>query len=154
MRREEKRRKFNEAVLNTLYPPPSPPSPPPKDEDVPLNILRQKFELDSGSSATSGDEDGTGESETQKLTRAQRKRLRKKKLKEDASRRKQIIGPLLPSTVGEGENCTPDVRRNASEEPKCICVGDQPPQPGCSNQENKVKQRRKAKKLAKEREQH
>ncbi|KAM5576838.1 hypothetical protein ABKV19_007598 [Rosa sericea] len=149
MRREEKRRKFNEAVLNTLYPPPSPPSPPPKDEDVPLNILRQKFELDSGSSATSGDEDGTGESETQKLTRAQRKRLRKKKLKEDASRRKQIIGPLLPSTVGEGENCTPDVRRNASEEPS-----DQPPQPGCSNQENKVKQRRKAKKLAKEREQH
>lgn len=28
MRREEKRRKFNEAVINTLYPPPSPPSPP------------------------------------------------------------------------------------------------------------------------------
>ncbi|PRQ48232.1 hypothetical protein RchiOBHm_Chr2g0108411 [Rosa chinensis] len=149
MRREEKRRKFNEAVLNTLYPPPSPPSPPLKDEDVDLNILRQDFELESESSATSGDEDGNGESEIQKLTRAQRKRLRKKKLKEDASRRRQIIGPLLPLTVGEGENCTPDVRRNASEEPS-----DQPPQSGCSNQKNKVKQRRKAKKLAKEREQH
>ncbi|XP_004289356.1 PREDICTED: uncharacterized protein LOC101294803 [Fragaria vesca subsp. vesca] len=146
MRREEKRRKFNEAVLNTLFPPPSPS---PKDEDVPFNVSRQDIELETGSSATSGDEDDDSEGETQKLTRAQRKRMRKKKLKEDASRRKQIIGPLLPSKIGEGENCTPDARRNASEEPS-----DEPIQPGCSNQKNKVKQRRKAKKLAREREQH
>ena len=89
----------------------------PKDEDVPFNVSRQDIELETGSSATSGDEDDDGEGETQKLTRAQRKRMRKKKLKEDASRRKQIIGPLLPSKIDEGENCTPDARRNASEEP-------------------------------------
>ncbi|XP_050384755.1 uncharacterized protein LOC126801356 [Argentina anserina] len=148
MRREEKRSKFNEAVVNTLFPPP-PPSPPPKDEDVPFNVSRQDFGLEIGSSATSGDEDGDGESETHELTRAQRKRLRKKKLKEDASRRKQIIGPLLPSTIDEGGSCSPDVRRNAYEEPS-----DQPPQPDCGNQKNKVKQRRKAKKLAREREKH
>ncbi|ONI02733.1 hypothetical protein PRUPE_6G218900 [Prunus persica] len=160
MRREEKRRKFNEAVLNTLFPPPSPPSSPPvhspKDEDVPLSILLQDFEEDlgeSGSATTSGDDDGNGESEPQRLTRAQRKRLRKKKLKEDASRRRELIGPLLPPTVDQGENEAQGVRRNASEEPDAAIVekpGDEPP--ACSNQ-NKVKQRRKAKKLAREREQ-
>lgn len=88
-----------------------------------MNILREDFELhelgerESGSSATSGDEDGNGDSGTQKLTRAQRKRLRKKKLKEDTCRRKQVIGPLLPLTIDEGENGPPGVRRNASEEP-------------------------------------
>ncbi|KAK1291688.1 hypothetical protein QJS10_CPB17g02600 [Acorus calamus] len=42
----------------------------------------------------------------QKLTRAQRKRLRKRKLKESASVRRKIIGPLLPSgyeDIGEAE---------------------------------------------------
>lgn len=155
MRREEKRRKFNEAVLNTLFPPPSPPSSPPvhsvrtlflslsliffilfhcnegsnclqpKDEDVPLSILLQDFEEDlgeSGSATTSGDDDGNGESEPQRLTRAQRKRLRKKKLKEDASRRRELIGPLLPPTVDQGENEAQGVRRNASEEPDAAIV--------------------------------
>ncbi|PQM37158.1 uncharacterized protein Pyn_15557 [Prunus yedoensis var. nudiflora] len=155
MRREEKRRKFNEAVLNTLFPPPSPPSIT-TNEDVPLSILLQDFEEDlgeSGSATTSGDDDGSGESEPQRLTRAQRKRLRKKKLKEDASRRGELIGPLLPPTVDRGENEAQGVRRNASEEPDAAIVekpGDEPP--ACSNQ-NKVKQRRKAKKLAREKEQ-
>ena len=68
----------------------------------------------SSCSASDGNDDS--ESGTQKLTRAQRKRLRKKKHKEDASRRGKIIGPLLPSTkeVGDG-GCTGGVRRIAAE---------------------------------------
>jgi hypothetical protein len=60
------------------------------------------------------------------LPRAQRKKLRKKKLKEDASCRGNITGPLLPSTSeSEAGNCgggggdveteVPDTRRNAAE---------------------------------------
>nr|KAJ0187930.1 hypothetical protein LSAT_V11C900456630 [Lactuca sativa] len=41
---------------------------------------------------------------SQKLTRAQRKRLRTKKLKEAASHRRQIIGLELPPTVDD-QNC-------------------------------------------------
>ncbi|KAL5988263.1 hypothetical protein ACLOJK_036026 [Asimina triloba] len=41
--------------------------------------------------------DDASECAPQKLTRAQRKRIRKKKLKEAASRRRKIIGPLLPT---------------------------------------------------------
>ncbi|KAB2617710.1 hypothetical protein D8674_013579 [Pyrus ussuriensis x Pyrus communis] len=156
MLREEKRRKLHEAVLNMLHPPPSPP---PKDEpgNVPLSILGEDFEADglgeSGSSATSSEDDGNDESEAQRLTRAQRKRLRKKKLKEDASRRREIIGPLLPSATDQCDNEAQGVRRNASEKPGTAVTeepGDEPP--ACSNQ-NKVKQRRKAKKQAREREQ-
>ncbi|KAK4584909.1 hypothetical protein RGQ29_022540 [Quercus rubra] len=107
MNREQKRRRFNEALVNMLYPQPPPPP--------------------SSCSASDGNDDS--ESGTQKLTRAQRKRLRKKKLKEDASRRGKMIGPLLPSTK---ENV-------ASNE-----------QPACANLK-KGKHRRMAKRLAKER---
>lgn len=41
--------------------------------------------------------DGIDEGAPEKLTRAQRKRIRKRKLKEAASSRRKIIGPLLPS---------------------------------------------------------
>lgn len=54
------------------------------------------------SGCSTSDDNGDGERGPEKLTRAQRKRLRKKKLKEDASRRVKIIGPLLPST---GDGC-------------------------------------------------
>lgn len=50
---------------------------------------------DSGERNSSGD---TSECVTPKPTRAQRKRVRKRKLKEVASHRRKIIGPLLPST--------------------------------------------------------
>lgn len=71
-------------------------------------------------SSSSDDHGDSGESGSQKLTRAQRKRLRKKKLRVDASRRGKIIGPLLPPPVDD-ENCgfeneSPGVRRNAAEE--------------------------------------
>lgn len=55
------------------------------------------------------------------MTRAQRKRLRKRKLKEDAFRRSKIIGPLMPPPDDEGDsggggNVSSSVRRNAHEE--------------------------------------
>lgn len=76
---------------------------------------------------STSDDNGDGEPvRPQQLTRAQRKRLRKKKLKEDACRRGKIIGPLLPSTSddvgdpggGDGdvvEKEPPAVRRSAAE---------------------------------------
>jgi hypothetical protein len=79
---------------------------------------------ESGCSAC---DDTDGESgPRRKLPRAQRKKLRKKKLKEDASCRGNITGPLLPSTSeSEAGNCgggggdveteVPDTRRNAAE---------------------------------------
>ena len=70
------------------------------------------MEKSSCSTSDDNDNDDGGESGTQKLTRAQRKRLRKKKLKEDASRRGKIIGPLLPSSNDDGDV---GVRQNAAE---------------------------------------
>ncbi|KAJ0096919.1 hypothetical protein Patl1_28492 [Pistacia atlantica] len=110
MRREEKRRKFHEAVLNTLYPPSSPPQAVDEEEkpghpleDFDVELINLDDFVRTGSSSDGGDDvdDNNGEGgecEPQKLSRAQRKRLRKKKLKEDASGRSKIIGPLLPTT--------------------------------------------------------
>lgn len=80
-----------------------------------------------GSSSTS--DEGGNDGGSQKLTRAQRKRLRRKKLKEHACRRRKIIGPLLPPQIEdedvEGnsifggdklENEPPTVRCYAAEE--------------------------------------
>ena len=68
------------------------------------------------SSCSASDVNDDSESGQQKLTRAQRKRLRKKKLKEDASRRGKMIGPLLPSMKEVGDDgCTGGVRQNAAE---------------------------------------
>ncbi|XP_024932081.2 uncharacterized protein LOC107424921 isoform X2 [Ziziphus jujuba] len=163
MSSQEKRRKFNEAVVNMLFPPPPPP-PHPQDGDEPLNILSEgfdaelfsgpkKYELglgEIGSSTTSDEDDdggggggGGNDSGSQKLTRAQRKRLRKKKLKEDASRRRKIIGPLLPPHNDKLENDPPTVRCYAAEE-----AFDKPGEPSNLGPQNKLKQRRMAKKLA------
>ncbi|KAF3439077.1 hypothetical protein FNV43_RR17352 [Rhamnella rubrinervis] len=173
MSRQEKRRKFNDAVLNTLFPPPPQKKHnhgmQPKDEDEPLGIQSEGFNADDlfpddelgkiGSSTTSDDDDGGGGDDTdcgtQKLTRAQRKRLRIKKLKEDASRRNKIIGPLLPpanhdegdSSVGGGarENDHPPcVRRNSAEEPPIGVTSS-----NSANHCSKLKQRRMAKRVAK-----
>ncbi|TXG59948.1 hypothetical protein EZV62_014521 [Acer yangbiense] len=151
MGREEKRRKFREAAVN--------------EEEKPIDTLSEDFQVELinpddyiRSSNSSGDDDEDdnvdgSECEPQKLTRAQRKRLRKKKLKEDASRRSKIIGPLLPTPNndddGGGENVSPSVRQNADEE--CAVTSDMPREIiGCSDQK-KLKNRRKAKKLTRDR---
>lgn len=81
--------------------------------------MADDFEEDKSSSPKTADEDDASQSETQKLSRAQRKRLRKKKVKEDAFRRGKIIGPLLPSSETDGVGslqCEPEgVRGNARQ---------------------------------------
>lgn len=68
-----------------------------------------------GSSSSRGNSvEGECKTETQKRTRAQRKRIRKKKLREDVRRRGNIIGPLPPQVEQEGP---PGVRQNAAENP-------------------------------------
>ncbi|KAK9285285.1 hypothetical protein L1049_024475 [Liquidambar formosana] len=165
MSREERRRKFHEAILKMLYPPP----PPQENADESMNTSREAFNVESisdagdleRSSATSSTDD-EGECGPQKLSRAQRKRLRKKKLKEAASCRRKIIGPLLPSTIDDGsgsggdggsvlEYDPPSVRHNVAEEGDTAIDEPGGETPACSNQ-NKLKQRRKAKRLARERE--
>ncbi|KAK4584881.1 hypothetical protein RGQ29_022526 [Quercus rubra] len=154
MNREQKRRRFNEALVNMLYPQPSPP--PPEEEEKPVKLLEEEFAVDltsddlEKSSCSASDVNDDSESGQQKLTRAQRKRLRKKKLKEDASRRGKMIGPLLPSTKEVGDDgCTGGVRQNAAE--NVDAASDKSAeQPACANQK-KRKHRRMAKRLAKER---
>ncbi|KAG7535648.1 hypothetical protein ISN45_Aa08g030550 [Arabidopsis thaliana x Arabidopsis arenosa] len=180
-RREEKRREFHEALLQTLYPPPSSPpspssSPSPVDvvDDEPFDVTlinpEDYLKIDSsnhGDVNEIGDESGIAE----KSSRAQRKRLRKKMLKEEAVRRKKVIGPLLPTEMlqthdgirvgdagrsnveeedsdgDEGEAsgsniCSQLVRPNAQVK-KEEKIGD-------NDKTRKVKKRREAKKLAKE----
>ncbi|EEF37120.1 uncharacterized protein LOC8283385 [Ricinus communis] len=156
MRREERRRKFHKALLNTLYPPTQQPQDNDEEEkenpvitssqDLDVNLIPDDYGLQQSSSSTN-DNNGDSESEQQKLTRAQRKRLRKKMLKEDICRRGHIIGPLLPSSsndiddgTGAVKQDTPGVRQNADESP-----GNE------NSQKKKLKQRRMAKRLAKER---
>uniref|UniRef100_M1BXG4 Uncharacterized protein n=1 Tax=Solanum tuberosum TaxID=4113 RepID=M1BXG4_SOLTU len=91
MKREEKRQKLHEGLLRMLYPPP--PSPPSQEE------------TDHG---------------PEKLTRAQRKKIRRKKLKEASTRRQNIIGPLLPTEEIDREDVNVSappqgVRQNANE---------------------------------------
>ncbi|KAH9663956.1 hypothetical protein KPL70_019852 [Citrus sinensis] len=169
MGREEKRRTFHEAVVRTLYP--SPPSSPPQedqdnepadklDEDFDVALINPDDYLRSSASNNEHDNDDdegeVTECGPEKLTRAQRKRLRKKKLKEDARRRRNIIGPLLPTTRdgdssgrgGGGEINSPDVRQNADE--KCATPSVESGEfSGCCNQK-KLKHRRVAKRLARE----
>ncbi|MED6218877.1 hypothetical protein PIB30_030654 [Stylosanthes scabra] len=155
MKAEERKRRFNEAIVKILYPsspePEPEPSPPPIQQDLqPLDAFTQRSlsHVISESSdeyenaSTSGDEEHASGSGTVKLTRAQRKKIRKKKLKEDAIRRGNLIGPLLPHTQQVPQDAPP-VRSNASTEPG---LGDGAP-PATSN---KTKKRRMAKKFAKD----
>lgn len=72
------------------------------------------------------DENGGDESET-KPSRAQRKRIRKKMLKEEAARRRKVIGPLLPTEMidrredKEEASCVQPARLNAQEEKGTAC---------------------------------
>ncbi|CAN4083051.1 unnamed protein product [Withania somnifera] len=149
MKRKEKRQKLHEGLLRMLYPPP--PSPPPQEEEnddeqlhilergLNLDLIPDELEDDRGSSSSSHQESDHG---PEKLTRAQRKRIRRKKLKEAASRRQNIIGPLLPTQESDGKgvnvsttNEEPQgVRENANETESC-------------SKQNKLKQRRVAKRL-------
>ncbi|XP_010463818.1 PREDICTED: uncharacterized protein LOC104744454 [Camelina sativa] len=174
-RREEKRREFHEALLQTLYPPSSPPSPSPvevvDDEPFDVTLINPEDYLKINSSINGedneiGDESGNAE----KPSRAQRKRLRKRLLKEEAVRRKKvIIGPLLPTDgrrvfvgdasgsnvekedsdseeeedeASESKTCSQPVRLNATGE-KQVKFDD-------NDKTSKVKKRREAKKLAKD----
>ncbi|XP_057981905.1 uncharacterized protein LOC131167106 [Malania oleifera] len=154
MHREERRRKFHNAILGMLYPPP-PSFPNQEDENDPVGILREGSDLDGinpddvGEGSPSPSEEEEGDADTagpKKLTRAQRKRLRKQKLKEEASRRRKIIGPLLLSTSQDDafQHGPPGVRRNAAEEPRTSAIDNS------ENTQNKLKHRRMAKRLAKE----
>ncbi|KAG5528379.1 hypothetical protein RHGRI_029150 [Rhododendron griersonianum] len=105
-----------------------------------------------GKSGCSSSSDDEGECGPQKLTRAQRKRIRKKKVREAASRRRKLIGPVLPGDddgSGDLSNESQGVVRNAAEKSD---IGSAMPgeRAGCTNQ-NKRKHRRMAKKQARER---
>lgn len=85
---------------------------------------------DYENASSSSDEEQ--ESEPEKLTRAQRKKIRKKKLKEQAIRRGKLIGPLLPLNPTNTNQCanpdakhSPPVRSNASENEE-ISGADEP----------------------------
>ncbi|XAR51384.1 hypothetical protein NMG60_11005997 [Bertholletia excelsa] len=169
MQREEKQRKFHEALLNMLYPSPSsPPSEQDGEEEETPNALPDSSSLDpividelgECRSSSSSSDDG-GEGGPQKLTRAQRKRLRKKKLKESGSSRRKIIGPLLPAAADNDCHDDPgkelqDVRQNAAEKsdsPNTKADHSKPEDSaGCTNctNKNKLRNRRMAKKRARE----
>ncbi|KAL4577520.1 hypothetical protein LXL04_013629 [Taraxacum kok-saghyz] len=139
MKRKDRQQKFHDSLVNMLYTPPSPPPNENKFDQNTLELAREiansdhhrisgfntdelEGEEDTKFSASSEEEDELG---SEKLTRAQRKRLRKKKLKAAASHRRQIIGPELPPTGGdrvdgEGNDVhehqhSEGVRRNATE---------------------------------------
>ncbi|KAK9004328.1 hypothetical protein V6N11_002130 [Hibiscus sabdariffa] len=162
MRREEKRKRFHEALLKTLYPSPSQPESEEEEEkkqvitsERALNVGLQNSESKSSSPKTDDEDEGRqAEPETQKLSRSQRKRLRKRKLKEDASRRGNIIGPLLPSSRFDGAGgplqVEPQgVRQNARQEQAASRDKPDDEQANCSSKK-KLKQRRIAKRMAKE----
>lgn len=76
----------------------------------------EEVENEEGCSLPSSSDDNDGEKGgSGRLTRAQRKRLRKKKLKEAAPQRRKIIGPLLPGSSDDG-NVAESVRQNAATE--------------------------------------
>ncbi|KAI3903386.1 hypothetical protein MKW98_032040 [Papaver atlanticum] len=112
MDREEKRRKLQEMVLKKLYPSSDEQPNPSKHHQIHLQKTDYKYGIEKQVYLNMSNEglddfepeeksasDANDSTSEMKLTRAQRKRLRKKKLKETASRpRNKIIGPmLLPS---------------------------------------------------------
>ncbi|CAE6261683.1 unnamed protein product [Arabidopsis arenosa] len=182
-RREEKRREFHEALLQTLYPPPSSPpspssSPSPVEvvDDEPFDVTlinpEDYLKIDSsnhGDVNENGDESGIAE----KPSRAQRKRLRKKMLKEEAVRRKKVIGPLLPTEMlqthdgrivgdaggnnfeeedsdGDEEETSGSISNNCSQLVRPNAQEKKQGKIDDNDKTRKVKKRREAKKLAKE----
>ncbi|KAK8948883.1 hypothetical protein KSP39_PZI004947 [Platanthera zijinensis] len=103
----ERRKKFHDALLK-LYHPPSPPMPEshnsrasPAAEQVPAKVAH--IDIQSGAADRTEELESEGcDSGSEKLTRARRKRIRRRKLKEAFSTRRKIIGPLyLP--LGHGD---------------------------------------------------
>ncbi|CAA7387696.1 unnamed protein product [Spirodela intermedia] len=106
--REESKRRFREALSRIYFParpPPLSPSPAPAPAP-PVGIDHSDLPGEGDGSEEKDKEEGlsseSGE-QPRRLTRSQRKRLRKRKLKEAApvaasGRRRKIIGPLLPSS--------------------------------------------------------
>ncbi|XP_020103836.1 uncharacterized protein LOC109720899 isoform X1 [Ananas comosus] len=123
-RREAKRKKFHEALLNLYHPPPPPPphdSPPRLDEAESVEVLYRdtdlEFDPEDGDYArkerSSSSESDCG---SKTLTRAQRKRIRKRKLKEGATVRRKVIGPLLPEGYQDQENQLSDGQKKPLDE--------------------------------------
>ncbi|GAU26144.1 hypothetical protein TSUD_226070 [Trifolium subterraneum] len=149
-RDDERKRRFNEAIINTLYPPPPQDLEPVVEEDLIEELGSYSHvitgTLDDCENASTSGEEQEEYSETERLTRAQRKRIRKKKMKEEAIVRGKLIGPLMPpiQTMQRGDHDDhddpPPVRSNASEE------GDETT---CAKSK-KMKQRRMTKRVAKE----
>ncbi|XP_058778102.1 uncharacterized protein LOC131652293 isoform X2 [Vicia villosa] len=150
MKPDERKRRFNEAIVNTLYPP-SPQHEQDSEPEENLIELESYTSVISGTldecenASTSGEDEEEEEhgSETEKLTRAQRKRIRKKKMKEESILRGNLIGPLMPptQTTQVGDNDPPPVRSNVSKK------GDETTR---SSNAKRMKQRRMAKKVVKE----
>ncbi|KAH6824952.1 hypothetical protein C2S53_008215 [Perilla frutescens var. hirtella] len=180
MKGDEKQRKFHETLLKMMYPPPSTPLSDKEAEEQDESILMESFndppedEIENEAPSQSSGDDNKGD-DAGKLTRAQRKRLRKRKLKEAASRRRKIIGPLLPgsnndvdhsrgsiedvSNVAESvlqnavtnvsgdhnHGSSVEVVSNVAEGVRQTAAGEEAP---CSNKNKlKLKQRRKSKKM-------
>ncbi|KAL8117810.1 uncharacterized protein LOC141661380 [Apium graveolens] len=153
MNKEEKRRKFHDSLLKMLYPPPPPPQ---EHHQTPPNISSNDFTEDSVVDDQDKLSSSSSDDEQQKLTRAQRKRLRKNKLRLAASQRRPIIGPLLsadetPATdapAGLVLDGTQPVRHNVAEE--LVSRIHNSEEQGASKNQNKLKQRRNAKKLTRD----
>ncbi|BAU00307.1 hypothetical protein LR48_Vigan06g024300 [Vigna angularis] len=145
MNPDDRKRRFNEAIVNMLYPSSSPQSErelepaEPLIEESAADVISGALDHCDNNSSTSVEEEH--DSETEKLSRAQRKKIRKKKLKEEVVHRGKLIGPLLPLTSTQVTRDAPPVRSNASEEGG---VAD------CGGKSGKVKHRRMAKRLAKQ----
>lgn len=153
-------RQFQAAVLRQLYPPRHNENEVEQEQivDVPeiLGNLQSEDDINANISESPSD---SAENCSQHLTRAQRKRIRKKKLKEAASNSKKLIGPLLPAK--------PLVEYFSTEAPKCpdaepsglqsqersgiSDIGkrkvDSSKEIGASTGQRKLKQRRHAKRL-------
>lgn len=80
------------------------------------NVVENVGTSDDGYDNSSTSVNEERDSETEKLSRAQRKKIRKKKLKEEALHRGKLIGPLLPLTSTQVARDAPPVRSNASNE--------------------------------------
>ncbi|KAJ8627654.1 hypothetical protein MRB53_020961 [Persea americana] len=103
MKTGEKQQKFHEAFMKIFFPPqPIQQTPQQQVEDEPVVFVREGSDANSGSDYDNVEERNAladaSDCMSDKLTRSQRKRIRRRKLKEAASRRRKIIGPLLPST--------------------------------------------------------
>ncbi|KAL6521595.1 hypothetical protein OROGR_018164 [Orobanche gracilis] len=151
MKEAEKQRKFHEALLRTLYPPlPTPPSRQDEEEEETLidssnDLPEEGLEIEERYSSPSSGHDNEGDNGgTEKLTRAKRKRLRKRKLKEAALKPRKIIGPLLPGSYDGKNDVVNDVPSNVRQNAAIDVSGETA---SCSKQ-NKVRKRRISKNLS------